>query len=306
MAIGDYISAADYTSIRDKIINVMSTGAGNYGYGQTTFSPVVISGNSVTKTQWDALRYDLYNALLHQTGTATSLVQVAVGDVIRYGAANPNTQYNTFADQAVINRFDLGVGQFVTEAIDSKTFTSSWYQSVSSTSTVTFSTAELARFFFNAGGKIRFASSRTGGNGEAQNTYWSNLLSGAGTKSFIGGPSGTNFFALTNSFQTFSETSGTSAYTNNKWRLEARTPFVANNSSGTASVIEFRVTWLDAYTDPPTGGPYSPGDFPPGDLVDGTLTLTVDQVRPAGFLQPSGTFTTIGPSGSIVGAISGS
>jgi hypothetical protein len=303
MAIGDYISAADYTTIRDKIINVMSTGAGNYGYGQTTFSSTVVAGNTVTKTQWDALRYDIYNALLHQTGTATSLVQVAVGDVIRYGAANPNTQYDTFADQAAVNRFDLGVGQFVTEAIDSKTFTSSWYQSLSSTATITFSTAEQARFFFNAGGKIRFASARSGGNGEAQNTYWSNLLSGAGTISFAGAPAGVGFFALTSAFQTFSETSGTTAYTNNKWRLEARTPFVTNNSSGTASVLEFRVSWIDAYTDSGAGGVPNP---PPGDLVDGTLTLTVDQVRPAGFLQPSGTFTSIGPSGTVVSAISGS
>ena len=46
--------------------------------------------------------------------------------------------------------------------------------------------------------------------------------------------------------------------------------------------------------------------IPPGDLVDGTLTLTVDQVRPSGFLQPSGTFTTVGPSSSSLSAISGS
>jgi hypothetical protein len=75
---------------------------------------------------------------------------------------------------------------------------------------------------------------------------------------------------------------------------------------GTANIVNFRITWLDAYTDPPAGGGFSPGDFPPGDLVDGTLTLTVDQVRPAGFLQPSGTFTIIGPSATSVGAISGS
>jgi hypothetical protein len=283
----------------------MSTGSGNFGYGQTTFSSLVSVGNTVTKTQWDALRFDIYNAVLHQTGSAASLVQVAVGDVIRFGASNPNSQYDTVANQAIANRFDLGTGQFVTEAIGNTSFTSSWSQSVSSTTSITFTTAEQARFFFNAGGKIRFASSRTGGNGEAQNTSWSNLLSTAGAQSFAGAPSGVNFFTLTNSFQTFAELSGSSAYSNNKWRLEASCN-VANNSTGTANVINFRITWLDAYTDPPTGGPFSPGDFPPGDLVDGTLTLTIDQVRPSGFLQPSGTFTTIGPNPTSVGAISGS
>lgn len=302
MPIGDYISAVDYNTIRTKIINVMSTGAGNSGYGQTTFSSLVSAGNTVTKTQWDALRFDIYNAILHQTGSAASLVQVAVGDVIRYGASNPNNQYDTVANQAVTNRFDLGTGQFVTEAIDSKSFSSSWYQSISATASVTFATAEQARFFFNAGGKIRFASSRSGGSGVAQNTSWSNLLSSAGTQSFVGGPSGINFFSLTSAYQTFSETAGTSAYTNNKWRLEASCN-VANNSLGTANVVNFRISWIDAYVDP---GPATPENLPPGDLVDGTFTLTVDQVRPAGFLQPSGTFTTVGPTSTSVSAISGS
>ena len=300
MAIGDFISATDYNTIRTKIFNVMATGAGNFGYGQTVFSSLVAAGNSVTKTQWDALRYDIYNALLHQTGSGAVLTTVAVGDVVRYGASQPNFQYDTFADQATTNRFDLGTGQFVTEAIDNKTFTSSWVNSLTATVTVTFSTAEEARFFFNAGGKIRFASSRTGGSAEAQNTSWSNLLSSAGTQTFVGGPAGINFFSLTNSYQTFYTASGSSAYAANQWRLEALCN-VSSNTTGTANVITFRVSWLDNYFDPgPNPNP------PPGDLVDGTLTLTVDQVRPAGFLQPSGTFTIIAPSSSVVSAISGS
>jgi hypothetical protein len=303
MAIGDLISATDYNSIRTKLQNIMSTGAGNFGYGQSTFSSLVSAGNSVTKTQWDELRYDIYNAILHQTGSAPSLATVSVGDVIRYGASNPNFQYNTIADQATTNRFDLGTGQFVTEAINSTSFTASWYQSVSTTASVTFATAEQARFFFNAGGKIRFASARTGGNGEIQNTSWSNLLSSAGVQSFVGGPSGINFFSLTNSFQTFAEISGSSAYSNNKWRLEASCN-VSSNTLGTANIVNFRITWLDAYTDPVPGGGTPP--VPPGDLVDGTLTLTVDQVRPSGFLQPSGTFTTVGPTSTSLGVISGS
>ena len=302
MSIGDFISATDYNTIRTKIFNVMSTGAGNSGYGQTTFSSLVAEGNSVTKAQWDALRYDICNALLHQTGSAAALTTVAVGDVIRYGASQPNFQYNTFADTATTNRFDLGTGQFVTEAIDSKTFTSSWANSLTATATITFSTAEQARFFFNAGGKIRFASSRTGGNGEAQNTSWSNLLSGAGTQAFAGGLVGINFFSLTNSYQTFYTTTGSAAYSANQWRLEALCN-VSNNTTGTANSITFRVTWTDNYTDSGAGGSPNP---PPGDLVDGTLTLTVDQVRPSGFLQPSGTFTIVAPSTTSVSAISGS
>ena len=83
MAIGDFISATDYNSIRTKIQNVMAIGTGNLGYGQTTFSSLVSAGNSVTKAQWDALRYDIYNAVLHQTGSPPSIATVVVGDVIQ-------------------------------------------------------------------------------------------------------------------------------------------------------------------------------------------------------------------------------
>jgi hypothetical protein len=296
MAIGDFISATDYNTIRTKISNVMDTGSGNSGYGQTTFSSLVAAGNSVTKTQWDALRYDIYNALLHQTGTAAALTTVSVGDVVRYGASQPNFQYNTFADTATTNRFDLGTGQFVTEAIDSKEFSGSWYQSIQATASVTFATAEQARFFFNAGGKIRFASSRSGGAASPQNSNWSNVLSSAGTQSFVGGPSGINYFALTNSFQTFYEAAGTSAYAANRWRLEASCNQVSNGT-GTANIVNFRITWFDAYI---AAFLYNT------DTVDGTFTLTVDQVRPAGFLQPSGTFTIVGPASSSVSNITGS
>lgn len=298
MAIGDFISAADYNTIRTKIVNVMSTGSGNFGYGQTTFSSLVAAGNTVTKTQWDALRFDIFNAIVHQTGSAAALVQVAAGDVIRFGAAQPNTQYDTVATTAANNRFDLGTGQFVTEAIDSKTFSGSWYQAIQATASVTFATAEQARFFFNAGGKIRFASSRSGGASSPQNSNWSSVLSSAGTQAFVGGPGGVNYFALTNSFQTFYEATGTSAYAANRWRLEASCNQVSNGT-GTANIVNFRITWLDAYVDAEPG-------IAPFDIVDGTFTLTVDQVRPAGFLQPSGTFAIVAPSSSTVSNISGS
>ncbi len=300
MAIGDLISASDYNTIRNKIVNVMGTGVGNTGYGQTTFSTPVSAGNTVTKAQWDALRFDIYNSILHQTGAAPSLVTVATGGVISYGAGNPNTQYDTLSDQAVSNRFDLGTGQFVTEAIGSESFTNSWYQSLSTTVTVTFNTAEEARFFFNSGGKIRFSSSRSGGTGTAQNSAWSSLLTSAGTQSFAGNSPDINFFSLTSSYQTAFNLTASSPYSANIWRIEALCN-VTNNSAGTANIITFRVSWIDGYFDP--GPEPSP---PPGDLVDGTLTLSVDSVRASGVLLPAGSFTIANYASASLNPISGS
>jgi len=297
MAIGDLISESDYNTIRNKIINVMSTGSGNSGYGQTTFSSSVSSGNTVTKAQWDALRYDLYNAIFHQTGSVPSITTVAVGDVIRYGASNPNFQYDTLANQATTNRFDLGVGQFVTDTLQNTTRSASWYSSVSCTAQVTFNTAEQARFFFNSGGKIRFSSSRTGGTSSQQNTAWSNVLATAGTQVFGGATPAINFFNLTSSYQQFYSLSAISPYSANQWKIEALCN-VANNSAGTANIVTFRITWVDNYVD--TGPEVAPDDY-----VDGTLTINMDAVRASGFLQPAGSFAIVAPASSSLTAITG-
>lgn len=278
----------------------MSDGAGNTGYGQTTFSSAVATGNTITKAQWDALRYDIYNALYHQTGSVPSIVQVAAGDVVRFGASNPNTQYSTLADTATTNRFDIGTGQFLTEVKGSVTRTDSWYSSVSSTVVVTFSTQYHCNHFFNSGGKVRFASSRTGGASVAQNTAWSNLLATAGTQLFSA-TSTLNLYNLTSSPQTFYTVSSSSPYSANTYRIQASCN-VANNAGGTANILTFNVSWIDNYVDP---GPSTPENLPPGDLVDGTLSLYVDQIRAYGNLQPSGIFTIAGPSGYTVSAISG-
>jgi hypothetical protein len=76
---------------------------------------------------------------------------------------------------------------------------------------------------------------------------------------------------------------------------------VANNSAGTANIITFRVSWLDGYFDP--GPEPSPA---PGDLVDGTLTLSVDAVRASGNLIPSGSFTVADYATATVNPITGS
>ena len=71
-----------------------------------------------------------------------------------------------------------------------------------------------------------------------------------------------------------------------------------NNSGGTATQINFIVTYTDAYID------LNPAT-PPGDSVDGTLTLTVEQIKAAGNLLPAGTFSVTAPTYSIT-AFSGS
>jgi hypothetical protein len=297
---GSVIEAVDYTTIRNKIIGIMGTGAGQSGYGQTLLSSGVAIGNTVTKAQWDSLRYDLLNARIHQDGLVPTIVTATQGQPIRFGAGHPNNQYNTQADTAITNKWNIGTGQFVIDAATSTTRSTSWNTSLSATVTVTFGTADQARYFFNSGSKIRCVSSRTGGTGSPQNSSWSNILDTAGTVAFGGNTSGLNFYNLTNSYQTFYNLTTSAPYTGNQYRIEVVSN-VADNSIGGATQLIFRVTWTDSYTYTGSGS----SSFP--DNIDGTLTLTVDELRASGTLQPLGTgpFVITRPSYSISG-ISGS
>jgi hypothetical protein len=290
---GLIIEAVDYNTIRTKIIGIMGTGSGQSGYGQTLLSSSIAFGNTVTKAQWDNLRFDIFNARLHQDGLSPTIVTATSGQPVRYGAGHPNNQYNTQADTAIANKFNIGTGQFVIESATSATRTTAWNSSLTATVTVTFSTADQARHFFNSGSKIRCASSRTGGTASPQNSSWSNILDTAGTVAFGGNTSVLNFYNLTNSYQTFFNLSSSAPYTANQYRIEVVSN-IADNTIGGATTLTFRVTYTDSYSSSP-------------DTVDGTLILTVDELRASGTLQPLGTgpFVITRPGYSISG-ISGS
>ena len=310
-SVGGLIEAVDYNSIRNKVIAVLGTGAGNTGYGQDARinSTAVSAGSAVTALQWQNLRWDLYNILLHQNGTAPSITLVNTGDTVRFGVAHPNNAYDTLADTTVANRFVLGAGQSLSEGLGSRQSTAAWISQKYIDITYTFSTAAVARFFFNSGGLLRITSSRSGGLSTAQNTAWSNLLTAAGTQSFGGQtPStdfspmnGTNFYRLTNGYQTYHTSTASSPYGSNTYRLQAASN-VADNSTGTANIVNIRVLFTDGYVDPGT----SPGDSPNTiDGIDGTLTVSSDMIRPSGVMQvPPGTatFTIAGPSSNLASA----
>jgi hypothetical protein len=150
----------------------------------------------------------------------------------------------------------------------------------------------------NSGSKIRFTSSRTGGTTSPQNNAWSNLLSTTiGTVNFgANTPSTANFYTLTTSYQQIYQLASSTPYSANYYAIEALCNCTdATNANGTASTVTFRITWRDNYTDP---GPPAPGDS-----VDGTLNISIEELRASGLMQPSGTFTVAGPTGYSVSPI---
>lgn len=297
MATGSTIFASDYVAIQDKAQALLGIGSGNRGYGQVVQSSDVFVGNEITKDQWDLLRYDIINIRLHQDGVLPNIVTVNRGDPIIFGASHPNTNYNTLIETAIANKFQVAGNQSVVSSKGSVNYSSPWNNSAQFTLTITgvgatnVEKADNLRYFFNSGGKIRISSSLSGGSGTAQVNAWTNVLTSVGTRSFGADtdPS-VNYYTLTNSFQTYFQQSLSTPYSANNYRLEARTD-VANNSTGTATTLFLRVTLSDAYIDTQP--------FPPGDLVDGTLTISIEELKASGTMVPSGSFTITSPTYSL-------
>lgn len=284
------ILASDLNAIRQKIISVLGSGAASYGYGQTIYSSTVSAGQRIEKSQWDAVRYDIVNVFQHQQGTIPAITQVSLTDVITDDAGDALQNYNYHADIARNNRFDVATGEYGITAVDTKTTSSTWSNSASATLTLTFSSAEEARYFFNSGGKIRITSSFAPVSSPTQQSNaWNTFLSNIGSQDFAGNlVAATGFYTLTDSYQEYYQTANSTPYSANYYQLAAKSN-VADNSLGTATEVTIRITLNDAYVDP--GAPA------PGDLVDGTLTIVAEELKASGILQPTGTaFTVTAPS----------
>jgi hypothetical protein len=282
------IDDLDFNTLRNKIIEVVGTGSASYGYGQDIKSSAVTASEIITKDQWDGLRFDLLNILVHQTGVTPTLIEVARGTVIGENAGDPLRAYDRAIDAARSTRFFLAPGQSTITAVSTKTYTSAWSTSASMTVQLTFGSADAARYFFNSGGKIRFVSSRTGGSSTSQNNAWTNILANAGSIEFSGDSETLDFYTLRNFYQTRYETTLSTPYSANVYKIEALCN-VSDNIAGTATSVTFRIVWQDNYTDTAPA-------FGPSDSVDGTLSLSVEEVKASGTLQPSGSFSITSPS----------
>lgn len=290
------IQASDINTIRQKVSDVLGTGSTTFGYGQSIFSTPTTSGTIIRKSQWDAVRFDIVNSYIHQTGNIPSAIIVNTTDTITDDASGAYQNYDYFADVLRNNRFDVATGQFAISAIDTKTTSSTWNTNASTELTIDFASADDGRYFFNSGGAIRISATLAGGSSQQANA-WTNLLDTVGEQDFVGDLIAANgYYTLTDSYQTYFVRTASTPYSSNLYQLKAKCD-VADNSAGTAQQVIIKVELADNYVD--LGSP------PPGDLVDGTLTIVAEELKATGTLQPNGDpFTIAGPNSYSMSAIS--
>ena len=166
-ATGNIISASDYntfTTTAGGLNDVWATGSADKGWGQTAFTSAA-TGGTVTASQWAQLVNNLATSGSQTNTTLTSRSAPTAGTTIgilanvaadissvttnRGNAVGSGTEYGTFSG-TTSKTTATGSGQ------------SAW--TITFTHTITFPSADQARYFWNAGGivRLKYGKSSTG------------------------------------------------------------------------------------------------------------------------------------------------
>jgi hypothetical protein len=289
---GTKITPTSYNSARSQTVAALGTSTTGTlqaveGYGQTPVSSPVGQYNKVTEVQLDLLRQDITKTYTHQNGAAPTITDVATSDkelAVLFSA------YETLAAGIYTNRNTVAANQLATVAYTPQTETYASYTGTAGTgagwknyayyeSTITFTSANDARYFFNAGSTYNFTAAHSGGTqspdlGKSQNKSWDDLLTAVTAANPSFGRS--NFYALTDAYNTASpvyiRNSTDTTYAANYYRITAKSN-VANNSQGGATSITFKIEFVDAFNE---------GNLTNYDGVDGTFTSTISRKMPKG------------------------
>jgi hypothetical protein len=283
-AVGDTITTSEYNGLLTNttssgtppafgINHIFGTGALQYGLGQTELSSVAVT-DTIQAAQWNSLFTAMDNVANHTNDTLTSTTAKSAGDTIAIISALA-ADLNTLAASVAAGSPNATA---VTTTSDLQTTSSStatgggsknyWNGSHVVEHTVTFTNANQARWFFNAGGQILINVTRTAGAASFDSTLggatskdqsMDELITGLGTfalksqTSTRSGPGETTtgsdltlgFYDLTDSYQTICKiTQDSGTYSANMYiQIEAKAD--AAVSGGTATVVTIKTSLVD-------------------------------------------------------------
>jgi len=261
-------SQKDATGLTTDINLIYGVGTGTSGYGQT---PVSLPTENTEVLKADLLEWrTAINACAEHQGITLNPVSPLTTLLDDPKPWDASGFFNTLVQNATTGTTNItdnkalvdGASVAVTAPLSSVRSTA-WSTTVQHIFTVTFTDQDHARAFFNAGGQIRLAGSRTGGSVTTQNSDWTTLLSSAGTYIF----DSADYFALTTSYISKANYVGSGAYAANDWDISVLSNTIVDGTGrgGKGNVITFRSEFRDDHTGS-GGGP---------DTVDGTLTSSV-------------------------------
>ena len=312
-SVGGLIQATDYNGFASTTsggnVNVIwGTGTGDAGYGQSTTLATVSAGGTVTATQWAGLVNRISSIASHQGTTITARTAPVAGNTIAVLAAVQTDLNNCYTNRGnAVGTGSQFTGWTGTSSKTTATGSGTTPWTITFTHTVTWASAAAARYFFNAGGRIKWETSKTS-TGTVADTEWNDLANtlvgdiyitgGTATQTINGtaytgttktGGTGvpttltttTGWYDLTTSDVTiYKQFADTSPYTGQYIQINAKT-------AGSGTQLVLTTTWVDpggsgaGSTDAITGGTATTG------ISFGTAPATV-----VTYFPPSTTYLT--------------
>lgn len=279
---GNTIASVDYNTfaqggaaVNHNVANINSiwgVGNGDRGYGQTTVLTPVVAGSFnpnvglVTATQWSTLISRLNSILNHQSGSGSGITAPTTGNTVTYLStlsSNITTAYNNRLTAAT-NAAD--VTGTAPAAASWNTATPTTFQI---TRTATWASADQARYFFNAGGKLILTFSAVNNISNAKGNDWVSLLntklasitvgSYTNTRNGTGGSVSASNTALgywnagttNNSVITLTSASGSFDYGSNSVAVGIRTNGVQGSNADVGNILTFQINLTDVAADGP-------------------------------------------------------
>ena len=174
----EYIAFVNSSSSPFGINHIMGTGSGNQGLGQSTIG-VVNAGDTITAAQWNALFTAMDNVANHTNTSLTSTAARAAGDPVAIVSSLVSDLASL--STAVAGGSTSASGGLTAGGEDSSRVASSVYdQTHIVEESFTFAGGDEARFFFNAGGKIRVSVSNNAAGSTGRDTAMNAVISALG------------------------------------------------------------------------------------------------------------------------------
>ena len=315
-SVGGLIQATDYngfasTTSGANVNNVWGVGSTDTGYGQSTTLATVSAGGIVTATQWATLVNRISSMASHQGTAITARTAPVAGNLIQVLAA-VNTDLTAITNargNAAANGTQYGT---FTGAVSKTTATGSgstpW--TITFTHTITWASANAARYFFNAGGRIKWDVNKTS-TGNLADAEWNDLAGtlcgdifitgGTGTQTIagtaytgttkVGGTGTPNTLATTTGWYDLTTTDAliyrqfadTGPYTGQSISINAKT-------AGSGTQLVLTTTWTD-----PGGSVVGSSDVITGGTATSSPSTTITGTAPTTlvtYFPPSSTYLT--------------
>jgi len=268
---GGTIAATDYNTFATSVNTVWGTGSASNGYGQSTTLSSVSVAATVSATNWASLISTMDSIKRHQSGVVTGLTQPTAGSTVTY-VSTLSSNITTLQTNSLLYNATRGTALPTALGNPAITNAANWATSAVKEFSVTFTSTDTVRYFFNAGGVITSYCSIPTTGGTAKSNEWGTFLANqVGTisigsnycsRSGTGGDQGSatpggsptlntsvGFHQLTTTYQTLfaiGDTSAVATYGNNYVTVEAKVGGALYGAS--SNILYVRYTLYDAST----------------------------------------------------------